>query len=136
MRQRGFTLLEMLVATLIMGVAVVTLLSGISASLRNVSRLTEYGRVVLLARSRMDALLADGTLPETATLEGSFTPAEMGGGSGGWRARVTPFEPPPNPGPNAQSLDRLELEVWWMSGARQRTFALEGFRSRIMGQRR
>ena len=35
MKERGFTLLEVLVATMIMGLAVVGLLSSISVSMRN-----------------------------------------------------------------------------------------------------
>ena len=58
-RQRGFTLLEMIVATMIMGIAVVGLMSGISSTTRNAARLRDYDRVVQLARLRMNDLLAD-----------------------------------------------------------------------------
>src|SRR5205814_2063081 len=61
--RRGFTLLEVLVATTIMGVAVVTLLSALSTSVRNATRLTDYDRAALLARAKMDALLVDPALP-------------------------------------------------------------------------
>ena len=42
--RRGFTLLEVMVATTIMGIAVVTLLSALSTSVRNATRLTDYVR--------------------------------------------------------------------------------------------
>ena len=45
--RRGFTLLEVMVATTVMGIAVVTLMSGLSTSVRNASRLTDYDRVAL-----------------------------------------------------------------------------------------
>jgi general secretion pathway protein I len=128
MRSRGFELREMLVATLIMGIAVVGLLANISASLGNAARLTGYDRAALLARQKMDELLLDQRLPKSVRFEGRFDPALTGGAEAGWRAQLTPFEAPPDARPGTEVLERLELEIWWMSGARRRTLALEGFR--------
>jgi len=130
--RRGFTLLEMMVATVIMGIAVVGLLSGISTSMRNAARLTDYDRAVMLARTRMDELLLDRRLPLITPVEGRFDPALAGGIEGGWRARLTPFEMPPNPAPGTVVLQRLELEIWWMSGGQRRTFALDGYRTSVL----
>lgn len=128
MRTRGFTLLEVLVATLIMGLAVVGLLSAISTSMRNAARLTDYDRVAMVARSQMDALLTTRRLPDLSILEGKYAPALMGGTEAGWRARVSPFEMPPGRGPGTAILERIELEVWWMAGEKRRTFTLDAFR--------
>jgi general secretion pathway protein I len=127
MKERGFTLLEVLVATLIMGVAVVGLLSSISTSLRNAARVVDHDRVSLLARAQMDALLLNSNLPAFAVVQGDFDPALAGGRESGWRARVTPFEMP-NRGAGAWILERIELEVWWMAGGQRRTFTLDAFR--------
>ena len=132
MRQRGFTVLEMLVATTIMAIAVVGLLSGIAGSTRNAARLREYGRAVQLARLRMNELLADPRLPREVVLQGPYDPALSGGLEAGWQARLSNFESLPTSTPGQMSLDRIELQVWWMSGTQRRTFTLDGFRPRVM----
>jgi len=132
MKERGFTLLEVLVATLIMGLAVAGLLSSISTSLRNAARVTDYDRVALVAHAQMDALLLNRRLPWLSVMEGSFDPALIGGREAGWRARVTPFEKGVVPGVGMAVLERIELEVWWMNGADRRTFTLDAFRRKIL----
>jgi general secretion pathway protein I len=129
--RRGFTLLEVMVATTVMGIAVVTLMSGLSTSVRNASRLTDYDRVALLARAKMDALLVDPKLPLGSVMEDSLDPGLLGGARGGWRAQVTPFETAPSPVAGALGLDRVQLEIWWMSGDQRRSFGLEAFRRSV-----
>jgi general secretion pathway protein I len=130
--RRGFTLLEVMVATTIMGIAVVTLMSGLTTSVRNASRLTDYDRAALLARARMDSLLVEPKLPQGMVLEEAIDPALLGGARGGARARLTPFEIPQGAGPGSPCLDRVQLEIWWMSGDQRRSFSLEGFRRGVV----
>lgn len=131
MRQRGFTLLEVLVATVIMAVAVVGLLSNLSTSLQNAARLTNYDRARLLARRTMDNLLTRPNLPKLTDLEGSWDASRVGF-EGGWRARVTPYQRAPNAGPGQYGLDRIQLEVWWMSGGRRRSFKLNAYHAVVL----
>jgi general secretion pathway protein I len=134
-RARGFTLLEVLVATVIMAVAVSGLMSALSTSMRSAARLTDYDRAAMLARQKMDDLLTMGRLPRRDILQGAWELTQSAGIQAGWRARVIPFEMPPNPGPGAAILDRIELEVWWMTPtAERRTFVLEGFRRSTLTQ--
>jgi general secretion pathway protein I len=126
--RRGFTLLELLVATLIMGIAVAGLLSNMSVSLRNASRLTEHDRASVLARAKMDELLLDRTLPAGADVQGRFSPETAGGVEAGWRARVSMFEAPPNAHPGMSVLERVELQVWWKDGGAERIYKLDGYR--------
>ena len=128
MKRAGFTLLEVLVATTLMGIAVVGLISTLQTSVRNATRLTDYDRAALVARSQMDALLVDPLLPKLSLLEQAIEPVLLGGHRGAWRARVTPFERRPDSPPNTPLLERIELEIWWMDGDRRKSFSLEAFR--------
>jgi len=125
-RQAGFTLLEVMVATLIMAIAVVTLLSGLAASTRNAAKLAAYDRSTTLAKQKMDELLLDLKLPRGQAVEGPWADPRQ---PGGWRALVTAFDAPGGIGPGSPVLDRIQLEVWWMDGAVRKSFTLEGFRT-------
>lgn len=136
--QRGFTLLEVLVATLIMGIAVAGILSGMAGASRNAARLTDYDRATLLAKQKMDELLIDRAAPRNQDFAAEFDPALTGGVRTGWRARVMPFEATPGASGSRWDLDRIELEIWWIDGQARHSFSLEGFRRNILreGDRR
>ena len=127
--RKGFTLLEVLVATLIMSIAIAGLMSGLTGSLRNASRLTEYDRAALLAKHKMDELVVDTKLPRNMPLEGQWDPALMGGMPTGWQARVMVAEAPPSPPtPQTPVLERIDLRIWWQDQQQRKTFDLQGFR--------
>jgi general secretion pathway protein I len=132
MTRRGFTLLEVLVATLIMALAVTGLLSALSTSLRSASRLTDYDRATLLARQKLDELLVAAKAPKMAPFDGTWGPELTGGLKIGWRARITPFEMPPGAAVGSPILERIELEIWWMYEQQLRSFRIEGFRRALM----
>jgi len=130
--RRGFTLLEVLVATVIMAIAITGLMSAISTSLRSASRLTDYDRAVLLGRQKMDELIIAAKVPKLIPFEGSWDETINGGPPISWRARLSPFEMPPNAGIGTPFLEHIQLEIWWMNQDQRRSFTLEGFRRSIL----
>jgi type II secretion system protein I len=120
--EAGFTLLEVMVATTIMAIAVVTLLGGISASMRNASRLTSYDRAVMRAHSKMDELTVNHRVPANAEME------EMFDSSSGWHAHFSPYETLPGAPQGTPMLERIQLEIWWMESGKRHVFPLEGYR--------
>jgi general secretion pathway protein I len=134
--RHGFTLLEVMVATLLMAIAVTGLLGALRTSLNNASRLTETDRAAVLARRQMDELLATRLLPKGVPLEGRFPPELSGGVEAGWKARVLPFESmaPPGqaPAPGSRIMERIVLEVWWKNGRQDRSIIVEAYRGATM----
>ena len=134
MKRAGFTLLEVLVATVIMGIAVSGLIAGLSQSVHNASRLADYDRAAMLARTKMNDLLVDPTLPLTGTVSGTFNEQESGPTTSGWEAMVKPFESQLNAGPGAIILQEVALRIWWQpagsngEAANRRTLDVTGYR--------
>ena len=132
--EQGFTLLEVLVATLIMGVAVTGLIVGLSQSVHNAGRLAEYDHVSMLARTKMNDLLLDREVPFEGAVTGEFARDQSAGAQAGWRAVLKPFDVPPNATPGTVILQQVALEVWWQPDSRakettKRTLRLEGYRT-------
>jgi type II secretory pathway pseudopilin PulG len=126
-------LLEVLVATTIMAIAIVGLVSLLSSTIRNAARLTDYDRATILAKRKMDELLLDRQIPRFVPIQGSWPEQATGSIPVAWKALVRPYDIPPGVGPGTPVLDRVELTVYWQDGAgRDRTFTLEGFRRGIL----
>lgn len=133
MTRRGFTLLEVLVATAIMAIAVTTAVTALRTSLRNADRQMELEKVGNLARRKMDDLLAERLNPHCQAFGGVFPVAYTGGVEAGWTAIETPYEVammPPSPGLTA--LERIQLEVWWKTLTGRKTIHLEAYRRTVL----
>jgi general secretion pathway protein I len=124
----GFSLLEVLVATVVMGIAVTGLIVGLSQSVKNASRLADYDRAAMLARTKMNDLLADVNLPFEGSIQGTFDAGEAPIPAG-WNAVLRPFDLPPGAGPGSYILQQIALQIWWQPPAgTRRNLQLEGYR--------
>jgi len=133
----GFTLLEAMVASLIMAIAISALLVNLHTSLRNVERLSSNDRASVFAQHKMDELLSDPTLGVLAHVSGPYLPdaaADPLQLQSGWSARVRPFEYPPNLSSAVSLLEEIHLEVWFPRGGERKTFALNGYRAATLTQ--
>jgi general secretion pathway protein I len=115
--RKGFTLLEVLVATFILAVAATALLSNLTTSTRNLITGTEMDRLTTLSKSKMDELITQPG-PMLGTLEGALP-------GGGWRAVVTLEAVSAN---GSDRLEKIVLETWLVSGLRRRNLVLETYR--------
>jgi general secretion pathway protein I len=124
--QKGFTLLEVLVATIILAVAVSALMANLSTSTANLFRVNDMDRLTFLSKRKMDELLAVQNLRRGVILEGVLEADAKDKPVAGFRAQILPF------GSISQSaqerLERVRLETWLQTGSKRRTLLLESFR--------
>lgn len=124
--QKGFTLLEVLVATIILAVAVSALMANLSTSTANLFKVNDIDRLTFLSKRKMDELLSVQKIPRGVVLEGVLEADAKDKPLAGFKAQIVPF------GPMSQStrerLERVRLETWLQSGSRRRTLMLESFR--------
>ena len=125
--QAGFTLLEMIVATALLGMTIIGLLSLISGSMSSATRVREYDRAAMLARSKMDELLTVTPVPLAQPLAENFDQTS------GWTAQLDPFEIVGPPAVGSRMLVRVQLMVWWArAGGERRNIQLESYRTMLV----
>ena len=120
--ERGFTLLEVLVAFVIMSIALAPLLQGGSAGLDNVDSGGRAEVALALARSRL-SLFDSLPAPTAEDLQGDESGYH-------WHLQVSPIASMPvpplgrdRPGPTV--LYRVAVTMSWVSGRRQSSIHLE-----------
>lgn len=114
--QRGFSLIEVLVAFVLLSFSLAVILQIFSGSLRNVAAARNYTNAMVLADAKLSSL-------------GSELPIETGEVTGEdgdfvWRLSITPYVyPDESPEQDSQQTDQqlfeVSISVSWQQGARQ-----------------
>lgn len=117
-QSRGFTLLELLVAFAIMGIALGMIYRATASSARNVGEVEQYTRANELAESLL--ALHDAVPP--------FGWSESGQSAGlNWQARSAPY-PTGITDSRAPPLHEILILIWWDDGGRRRNIELATLR--------
>lgn len=125
-RQAGFTLLEVLVATIILAVGVSALLSNLSTSTSNLFKTGDVDRLTYLSKRKMDELIGVRNVPIGAPFEGVLEADAANKPIAGFTAQILPAGPVG--AISGERIERVRLETWLQSGSKKRTMQLESYR--------
>jgi len=120
-KNRGFTLLEVVVALTIVGFGVVTLLEIFSLGLRLAAKSSEISQARLDGQSVMDEVIVYGG-PQSGREVGSFSSGQR------WRLEVKPLGEPAGSLANAWELKEIGLEVRYREANRDKHLELKTLR--------
>ncbi|MEW6053902.1 MAG: prepilin-type N-terminal cleavage/methylation domain-containing protein [Nitrospirota bacterium] len=118
----GFTLLEVLVATAILAIAVTVVLQLFSANLRSIAASEEYVSAATRAEAKMREILNDDNLSEQSYRETT---------SDGYNIEVSVTDTLPERTENLRvKMLEIVLTVQWLKDSKQRTFTLRTMKVR------
>jgi general secretion pathway protein I len=132
MARRGFTLLEMLVASTIMAVAIVGLLSGIGGATRNAARLRDYDRAAQLGAAENER-----SAGRRQPRRGSRTQRDLRSHphrrhAGRMAGALDHHLHAAHSHDRAALLQRIELQIRWTAGEQHKSFTLDAYRTHIL----
>ena len=122
-RERGFTLLEVLAALMILALAFGALLRLVSSGLNGLGAAEDYASAVLLAESWLDGIGVEQPLGEGEST-GAFNERFR------WSASISRLPAAPAEDRTAWPVQAyaIELAVLWNEGARQRSISVSTVR--------
>ena len=101
-RSRGFTLLEVLIALGVLGIALGAITQSVGSTINNVSYLRDKTFAHWVGMNRVAELRSNGKWPSTGTSDGSEV---MGNHEWFWKEKVSPLNE------QFKELRRIEIEV-------------------------
>ncbi len=122
MNQYGFTLMETMVATMVLGIALVAVMELFAGGLRSARLAEDHTRAVLLADEKLTEIILTAPKEET-TLEGTLDDQFH------WSCSIMPLadDSPDTYRPLLQSI-QYSLTVSWQHGKKTRNYSLSTIR--------
>lgn len=100
MRQRGFTLVEILVALLVLGIALSAVISTMARQADNAAHIRDKTIALILAHNRLAEFQLEATWPQTGRSKGEI---ELNGVDWQWTALVQETQD--------EALRRIDIEI-------------------------
>jgi len=125
--QRGFTLIEVVVAAAIFGIATASLFALLSRSLANLRKIDDVRHYQLAAEDLMDRTLLLSRLPPGGSIEGTLDkpPAK-------WIVKITPWIPAVLENKAPDAIMKIDVEVRWDGQSGERNIKLETLKAAVL----
>ncbi len=122
--QRGFTLIEVIVAAAIFGIATTSLFALLSRSLANLKKIEDVRHYQLAGEDLMNRTLLLSKLPPGAVIDGELTapPAH-------WTVNITPWIPSKLERNTPEAVMKIDVEVRWQGRSGERKIKLEALKA-------
>lgn len=124
LRQRGFTILEVLVGFLVAALLLSVILSSFASGMRGLVQADRYSQAALVAQSRLAGVGVTSPL-----VQGRFEGRDDAGYA--WRVEVAPlnWDYADQLLSGGSILYRVEVRVSWLSAGRENSFMLSSLRT-------
>ena len=121
---RGFTLIEVMVAAAVIGIAATALFALLSRSMVNVRKVQDLHHYQLAGEAVMNRVLLLSVLPPGGTIDGPVK-----GLDAHWAVKVTPWIPAVLEGNPGEAVMKIEVEILWPGKSGQRNVKLEAVKA-------
>ena len=122
--QRGFTLIEVVVATAIFGIATASLFALLSRSLANLKKIEDIRHYQLAGEDIMSRTLLLSKLPAGGSIDG-----ELQRPAAHWTVKITPWIPSTLDSRPPDAVMKIDVEVRWQGRSTQRSLTLEALKA-------
>ena len=126
-RQRGFTLIEVMVAAAGLGMAATALLGLFSRSLSNLRAITDLHKYHLAGEDIMNRVLLQSSLPPEGKIEGRI---ERLGAR--WAVTVAPWIPQNLDSRPREAVMKVDVEIKWPGRSSERSVKLETIKAAVI----
>jgi general secretion pathway protein I len=123
-KQSGFTLIEVMVAAAVLGIAATALFSLLSRSLSNIRTIEDTHHFQLAGEEILNRVLLLPSFPPGGTLDGELSPL-----GAHWAVTFTPWIPQKVEDTTTAAVMKIDVEIRWQGRAGDRHINLEAVKS-------
>jgi general secretion pathway protein I len=126
-RQRGFTLVEVMVAAAVLGMAATALFGLFSRSLTNLRTIHDLRQYHLAGEEIMNRVLLQTSLPPEAEAEGRIERLNAR-----WVVGITPWYPLNLNGQPREAVMKIDVQIVWPGRSAERSVKLETIKGSVI----